>query len=261
MKSSLQFSNPLRISILIFSLLGLQLLYSQPMSGNYTIGGNNPDFTTLQHAADALNARGVSGAVLFNVRQGTYIQNGGNSAVLLLDSTVAGLSSTNRITFQADASSGGNVDNVILQMNRTNAATADAHLVKVGLDFITFRNITFTIIDSLNIFNSHLVRVEQTNFNSTIEDIVFEGCKFIGTTHIGAPGGGSLGTDAGIGSNQNIVNLTIRGNAFVRLLYGVYNSNGLGVAQGVIVVEDNQFLEGFSSSSGSGNALGAAIQI
>ncbi len=257
----LQSSNVVRIFILFFSLLGLQLLYSQPMSGNYSIGGTNPDFTTLQLAADALNARGVSGAVLFNIRQGTYIQNGGNNAVLLLDSTVAGLSSTNRITFQADASSGGNVDNVILQMNRTNAATSDFFLVKVRLDFISFRNMTFSITDSLNTFNNYLVHIEQDNpSNPIVDDIVFEGCKFLGTTHIGAPGN-SLGTVYGIGSNTNIGDLTIRGNTFVRLLNAVSVNNALGVAQGVIVVEDNQFLEGFSSSSGSGNPLGAAIQI
>lgn len=261
MKLNRLLTSSLRIFLFAISFSCFFVVLAQPLSGNYTIGGSNPDFTTLQHAADALNARGVAGAVFFNIRQGTYLQNGGNNTVLLLDSTVADLSSTNRITFQADASSGGNVDNVILQMNRTNVTTADFDLVKVRLDFITFRNLTFSITDSLNTFNNYLVHIEQENpTNLIVEDIVFEGCKFLGTTHIGAPGN-SLGTVFGIGSDTNVGNITIRGNTFVRLLNAVSVNNALGVAQGTIIVEDNQFLEGYSSSSGSGNALGAAIQI
>ena len=252
----------MKTALLIMLVLWLtSSVYSQPLNGSYTIGGSNPDFTTLQHAADALNARGVSGPVFLNLRQGTYTESGGNKSVLLLDSTVAGLSSTNRITFQPDASSGGNVDNVILQMNRTNAQTADKDLVKVRLDFITFRNITFSDIDSLNLFGNHLVRLEPQNpANLVVEDIIFEGCKFIGTTHINAQGN-SFGTGHGIGSNTFIGNLTIRGNTFVRLLYAVSVNNGLGVAQGVITIEDNQFLDGYNSTSGAIDPVGAAIQI
>ncbi len=135
--------------------------YSQPLNGSYTIGGNNPDFVTLQLAADALNANGVSGTVFFNIRPGTYSKNGGNNTVLLLDSTVTGLSDANRITFQPDAAAGGTVDNVILEMNITNTNTADVGLVLVSLDYITFQNLTFQENDSSqHIFNNRLVDLQ-----------------------------------------------------------------------------------------------------
>ena len=45
---------------------------AQPMSGSYTIGGANPDFSGLQQAMDTAAARGVSGPVEFVLRSGTY---------------------------------------------------------------------------------------------------------------------------------------------------------------------------------------------
>ena len=237
----------------VFSL-NINLL-AQPLSGNYSIGGTNPDFATLQIAADALNARGVSGAVLFNIRQGTYVQNGGNNAVLLLDSTVAGLSSTNRITFQADAASGGNVDNVILEMNITDQNTADAALVLVNLDFITFQNLTFQENDaSQHIFNSRLVGLQLSSYNTpVVESIVFDGCKFIGSN--------PNGTEAGIAFGQGVGDITIRGNTFIRLLRGISGTSGTSISTGSMIIEDNQFLAGWRSSSGSGNPLGSAMEI
>ena len=82
-------------------------IFSQSLNGSYTIGGNTPDFATLQEAADTLEVNGVSGPVFFNVRPGIYMQNGGNNTVLTLDGAVAGLSAENRVTFQPDAAAGG----------------------------------------------------------------------------------------------------------------------------------------------------------
>ena len=244
------------LTILINSLS----LFAQPLSGSYTIGGNNADFATLQIAADALNANGVSGQVTFNIRPGIYSKNGGNNTVLLLDSTVAGLSSTDNLIFQPDASSGGNVDNVILLMHRTNNTTTNRDLVKVGLDFITFKNLTFKNTDSLYFFNNHLLRLEQQFANPTIDDIVVEGCKFIGTEFINTPGL-TEGTDFGIGSYEHVGNLTIRNNIFIRLLRAVSVYNFPHVASGIITVEDNEFYALYSSQTGTGNPLGAAIEL
>ncbi|HEY6436810.1 MAG TPA: hypothetical protein VIY47_09475, partial [Ignavibacteriaceae bacterium] len=82
-------------------------ILSQPLNGSYTIGGGNPDFITLQDAANALKLNGVSGAVFLNIRPGIYSKNGGNNTVLTLDSLVTGMSSSNRITFQPDDAAGG----------------------------------------------------------------------------------------------------------------------------------------------------------
>lgn len=45
---------------------------AQPLSGSYTIGGSNPDFSGLQQAMDTASVRGVSGPVEFVIRPGTY---------------------------------------------------------------------------------------------------------------------------------------------------------------------------------------------
>ena len=53
--------------------------------------------------------------------------------------------------------------------------------------------------------------------------------------------------------------VTIRGNTFSRLLYGIYRAGG--ITQGILTIEDNKFLAGWRSTSGSGNALGGSIQV
>jgi hypothetical protein len=237
-------------------------VFAQPLSGSYTIGGSNPDFATLQLAADALNANGVSGPVFFNIRPGVYTRNGGNNRVLDLDSSVTGLNNNNRITFQPDDAAGGNVDNVILQMNRTDVLTADAELVVVRLDYISFLNLTFTHIDSLDVLNdNYLVRfLNSSFFNPTIDEIVFQGCKFIGRDYFSQTGIYQA-TVYGIGSGPNTGNTTIKQNTFIRLRNAVSIWHLSQIAQGIIVIEENSFLEGYNDFSGLGNALGAGIQL
>ncbi len=65
-----------------------------PMHGIYTIGGSSADYTSINNAVEALNIRGVDGAVIFNIASGTYIEQ-------ILINDIQGLSSTNNITFQS----------------------------------------------------------------------------------------------------------------------------------------------------------------
>ena len=94
--------------IVSFFLMLTTIASAQPMSGNYTVGGSSPDFATLQDVANALKARGVSGPVSINIRPGTYVRQGAPGVVIKLDTVVAGVSPTNRITFQPDVAAGGN---------------------------------------------------------------------------------------------------------------------------------------------------------
>lgn len=235
------------ITLLLIFIMSYEI-FSQPLNGSYTIGGNSPDFATLQLAADALNARGISGPVFFNIRPGTYSKNGGNNTVLLLDSTVAGLSSTHRVTFQPDAASGGNVDNVILELNISNTSTADISLVLVRLDYITFRNITFREADaSLNYFNV-LVRFQSSfTFNPIVEDVVIENCKFEGS--------GSNITKKGIDLNIDVKDITIRENIFIRLAFGIVSTTTQVASTGYLTIEDNKFLAGFFIGGPAGSAM------
>ena len=83
---------------------------------------------------------------------------------------------------------------------------------------------------------------------------MFEGCRFIGTDP-------SAGTENGIELGSGISNLTIRGNTFIRLLRGISGATGTAISTGTMIIEDNQFLAGWRSSSGSGNPLGSAMEI
>ena len=72
-------------------------LFAQ-LSGSYTIdpsGSGTNNYTSFTSAISALSTSGVSGAVTFNVKQGTYTEQ-------VTIPAVTGASATNKITFQAD---------------------------------------------------------------------------------------------------------------------------------------------------------------
>lgn len=236
----------------IFVLVATSEILPQPLNGSYTIGGGNPDYITLQDAANALKANGVSGPVFFNIRPGTYSKNGGNNTVLILDSLVNGLSSSNRVSFQPDDAAGGNVANVILERNITNPSTADAKLVLVSLDYVTFQNITFRENDiSQHVFFNRFVELKTSFYNSPlVEDIEFIGCRFIGTD--------PSSTETGLAFASQVKGITIRESTFLRLLVGV---EGSGTQNENVVIENNQFLKGYYAVNGSGSPGGAAMQV
>jgi hypothetical protein len=240
------------------------ILPAQPMSGNYTIGGTSPDFAALQDVANAIKLRGVSGPVFVNIRPGTYTRNGGASRLMILDSIIAGVSPINRITFQPDVASGGNPSNVILQADfNSSTPLPDRILVLIGTDHITLRNLTFRDADSMDAPASSLLDVEGTFFvKPTVEDLVVDGCTFLGSRFVTA--GVQFGTDYGLSSNPGF------GTGF--LLSGVFTNNVfdrllrfISVASiphgGTFDAEGNVFRNGYTSFTGSGNPLGAAIDL
>jgi hypothetical protein len=65
---------------------------AEPLTGHYIVGAAPSDFTTFTEAVNALNSRGVSGPVQFNIKTGTY-----NESIEL--NGVIGASAINTITF------------------------------------------------------------------------------------------------------------------------------------------------------------------
>ncbi len=61
-----------KLFLLIFSI-GFGNCFGQ-MSGVFTIGGLNPDFSTINEAFDSLHNQGISGPVIFNIRPGIYYE-------------------------------------------------------------------------------------------------------------------------------------------------------------------------------------------
>ena len=80
------------------------------LNGTYTIGGTSPDYTTLSAAISDLNANGVSGPVIFNIRDGSYSGTSWMGSI----NNITGASSSNTITFRSQS---GNKANVTISGN------------------------------------------------------------------------------------------------------------------------------------------------
>jgi hypothetical protein len=256
------------MTYLVATCLFLSLLAAptsaQPMSGNYTVGGAAPDFAILQDAANALKSDGISGPVFINIRPGTYTHDGGASRLMTLDSIITGVSPVNRITLQPDIASGGNPSNVILQADfTTSTPPSNRILVLIGANHVTLRNLTFQDADSMDAPAGALLDVEGTSFSTpTVSDLIVDGCTFLGSRFVTA--GVQFGTDYGINSNPVfgtgfLLSGVFTNNVFGRLLRFI--SIGSAPHQGTFDVEGNIFRGGYSSTTGSGNPLGAAIEL
>lgn len=239
---------------LLFFVLPVWILNAQPLNGNYTVGGSSPDFLTPQDAANALKWRGVSGPVFVNIRPGIYMRDGGLSSVMILDSIITGISPTNRITFQPDEAAGGNVENVILQIDQT-TQTSTA-LVSIQTDYTTIRNLTFQDVDTTEAGANYLLSVsEYFSYNPTNEGIVVEGCRFIGNSS--PPAGSTFGTDFGIYGSISVSDIVVRRNSFQRLMRSVHIGFSSDIPAGSVIVEDNEVL----SATGSGVLFGHVIAV
>ncbi|MCD6062356.1 MAG: hypothetical protein K0R82_267, partial [Flavipsychrobacter sp.] len=131
--------NNLRQLCLVSLLLALSAIpaFAQPLSGTYTIGGTSPSYATLTAAVNDLNSKGVSAPVTFNIRTGTYTDR-------VIIGSVAGASSTNRITFKAET---GNAADVTI--NNSASTTTDNFVFKLNTaNYITIRNLTLATSNS-----------------------------------------------------------------------------------------------------------------
>ena len=246
----------------LFALMSLlacvtATLISQPMSGTYTIGGTLPDFAALQNAANTVKSRGVSGPVFFNIRPGIYVREDRMADLMIIDSTIVGTSPTSRITFQPDEAAGGNVDNVILEADFNTSSPSYLGIARVEADYITFRNLTFKDAASTEVPASFLIRINAGVGNATVEDIVVTGCKFFGSPYFAQ----GFGTPYALEASGELTGIRVTGNIFKDLNYGM-NLGFEGAPQGVAFdVENNRFDSLYLAFTGSGNALGSAVQI
>gem|GEM_PF-3660247 len=148
------------------------------MNGTYTIGGDNPDFDSFKDASDSLKNKGISGAVIFNIRQGVYLENNGDDPVLTLDQ-VNGVSSVNTITFQPDPVSGASVENVILKRDSSSASANP--IVVVSCDHLILRNITILDADSVGASSITAISLQQSFVNLRLDSVTVEGCRILGS--------------------------------------------------------------------------------
>ena len=116
----------------LFILLYSANLWSQPLSGTYSIGlSSSHNYASFTAAVSDLVSKGVSGPVIFNVHE----KSGAYNETFSIPQ-ITGASSSNTITFQAN----GN-DNVVINGNPN---ASNNYVVRLeGAEFIHFKNLHF----------------------------------------------------------------------------------------------------------------------
>jgi hypothetical protein len=149
----------MKTNLALLALICLPWMANAQLSGTYTVGGTTPNYPTLDSAVNHLEAVGVSGAVTFNIRQGTY------STQVQLDS-VQGTSSSNTVTFKSDPA---NTSDVWIQYS---ASSSSANFVWKfnGSDHIRLLNLKFRSLGT-----SYSRNIE---FGLLTDDIVIDSCTF-----------------------------------------------------------------------------------
>lgn len=102
--------------------------YLKPLNGTYTIGVSGSTFSSFTDAGKYLLAAGVNGPVTFNINPGVYYEK------LNLDTAIAGLSSSNTVTFD-----GGNA--ALCTIESPNSDTT-LHTIMIGNSFVRVQNLT-----------------------------------------------------------------------------------------------------------------------
>lgn len=131
-----------------------------PLCGSYTIGGSNPDFSTVKEAVTLLNLAGITCPVIFDIRDGIYREQ-------LIINDIAGTSDVNTVTFRSES---GDSTHAILQII-TDALKFESMIYLAGSQYIIFRELGLFTGAALSYSNNAIV-MESTG------NILFEGCYF-----------------------------------------------------------------------------------
>ncbi|MFZ4614203.1 MAG: hypothetical protein ACOYNH_11015, partial [Bacteroidia bacterium] len=147
-------------NILFLFLFISALVFAQPMSGTYTIGGTNPDFSSINSAVAQVVLNGVNGPTNFIIRNGTYNE-------ILQIAAIPGASAANRITFVGETAD----SNLVLINGSTNTDQQNSLRLDF-LEYVTFKSITVRQLP--NVFNNAVVFINRGKY------INFENCVLWG---------------------------------------------------------------------------------
>lgn len=266
MKTSFYHSALSMLLLTFFFLINSEILFCQPLSGNYTVGGNSPDYATLQEAANALMINGVSGSVVFSIRPGIYSEQGGTAPVFKIDQDVPGVSQTNSITFKPDESSGGNVNNVILQVNGLTAFVVfDRAAILIQESYVNISDLTVQDIDTTGSFAFSLIKINGRTSEPVLTDITISNCRLIGSqvwNQVFYFSPSAKGTICGVlvGTLFNIPysNINMINNYGERLSNGFFVSGSLTVDN--CFIQSNHFTKLFHKISSAPTNYGAGIR-
>jgi hypothetical protein len=134
---------------------------STPLAaGTYIIGSEPSDYLKFADAVNDLNTLGITGPVVFDVKDGTY-----NEQISILD--INGANETNTITFQ-----GNETDSSLVELTFSAGENYNYVVELVGTDYITFKNMTFSATGTTY---SHVFYFRAGLTNVNISNCVFNG--------------------------------------------------------------------------------------
>ena len=207
-----------KVLLSLFIFCSLSSFASPFLSGTYTIGGDNPDYTTISEAVDSLNSKGISGKVFFDIRAGYYDE---YFTISDFPKAVA----TDSVVFESE--SGYSWDVVIYHAA---GDETDNYIVKFDhASNIVFRDLTFYS-------NGDMVYYRQVLFTNNNTNIQFQNSNFI-VPYTYAPG-----TFIMTGQNTVDSNIAVHYNYFSGGNVALdFSSSVAGTQSGAIHVTDNYF--------------------
>lgn len=178
--------------LLLVFILSLTTKSFGQLNGTYTIGGTVPDYETISEAIADLEILGVSGPVIFNIRNGNYREG------FALSSNITGSSEINTITIQSESS--------------------------INTD-VTIQSVSITNVSNFTVQNISISGIGGVNVNSTGSNLAFVGNIIREGIHFNQVVGGkiliknneitaaTIGMDIkGLSTEEVITDLVIRNN-------------------------------------------------
>jgi gliding motility-associated-like protein len=160
-----------------------------PLCGNFTIGGDDPDFQTIDDAVKHLNLGGITCPVSFLIRDGLYYEQ-------LVIKAIPGTSEVNTVTFRSESADSSRVTLKIIP----EAQKFETMLYLDGTQNIIFQDLGLFTGTSLTYSNNAVLMTDAKN-------IRFEGCNFEVKKE----------SDLGIGITEGCEGISVIHNRFVSL--------------------------------------------
>lgn len=193
------------------------------LSGTYTIGGSTPDYADFTAAVAELNAVGVCGPVVFDVRNGTYTEQ------ISIDQ-FTGSSATNTVTFQSE--SGTNTDVTLAFASSGTFGDPNYVLQFNGTDYVTFQNMTIERTGS-NTY-SRVIDVSGDAASNTIQGNILLG-------RVSTPSSGYSEVIYSSDPNTGNVDNTISNNQITGGYAGIYWEGSSSLSGSGLAIDGNTF--------------------
>lgn len=214
-----------KIYSLLFLLCGFSFSNTiAALQGTKTIGGASPDYATFTAAVADMVAQGLSGPIVFNVRNGSYKER-------IIIPNIPTVSLVNTITFQSES---GDSTAVLLWDSAVDAATN--YVVRYNAaSFVNFKNLSF---ESKHYQYKRIIDLTNKSCSNTFKSCVFK-APFMTSKFAGATADRIYSTFSADNTRDTFI--TISNNIFINGRNAVFFDGTIGNNDG-IKVDKNIFI-------------------